>query len=83
MSWSGGGEADEQSGEVHAIFFNNLTVAEGSAEWRGVFLSPVLDIAMCLLKSRRETGAVQEPEEIVAIGLVWEPFFKDSCSQMC
>lgn len=38
--------------------------------------------AMCLPKSRRDTGAVQEPEEIALIGLVWEPFFKDSCSQM-
>lgn len=51
-------------------FFYNLTVAERSAEWRGVFLSPVSDIVMCLPKSRREIGAVQEPEEIAPIGLV-------------
>lgn len=46
MSWSGGGEADGHSGEGHAVFFNNLIVAERSAEWQCVFLSPVLDIAM-------------------------------------
>lgn len=67
----------KQTGRVarSTPFFYNLTVADRSAEWRGVFLSPVLDIAMCLPKSRRETGVVQEPEEIAPIGLVCEPFF--------
>lgn len=64
-------------------FFYNLTVAERSAEWQGEFLSPVLDIAMCVPKSGREAGAVQEPEEIAPIGLVWEPFFLRTLAARC
>lgn len=81
VSWSGEGEADGQSGEVHAIF-NNLTVAERHAEWRGEFLRPVLDITMCLQRAEERLEQSRSLRKYLLLAL-YGSFFLRTFAARC